>query len=67
MIHSSGKEIPVFSHLGKPKAAFYYAAFVGASSKKNLKICGQIFPECPMDGEEIIRSLKSHRKADLPS
>lgn len=54
----SGQQAPNFEQLRtEPKAAFQYAAFVGAQSVKNLKICAHVFDRCPFSAKIILEVL----------
>lgn len=56
----SGQQPPNFENLRtEPKAAFQYAAFVGANSAKNLKVCAQVFDRCPFNAKIILEVLNS--------
>lgn len=56
----SGQQPPNFEALRtEPKAAFQYAAFVGATSGKNLKTCPNVFDRCPFNARIILEVLNS--------
>lgn len=56
---ASGSKPPSFEELKtEPKAAFQYAAYVGLSSPKDLKVCARVFNTCPFNAEIVLMALQ---------
>ncbi|KAK4019793.1 uncharacterized protein LOC116915934 [Daphnia magna] len=62
-----GQQAPNFDQLRtEPKAVFQYAAFVGARSAKNLKICAHVFDRCPFSAKIILEVLNIKSASFVP-
>lgn len=56
---NSGSKAPTLEELKtEPKAAFQYAAYIGTSSPKDLKVCARVFNTCPFNAEIVLMAIR---------